>query len=355
MNIENSRSYYGQVLTGSKDLRTDACSLADAPGPALARAIARVHPDVRARYYGCGFIAPAGIKGARILDLGSGAGQDAYVLAQLVGEGGHVTGVDATPEQLAVARAHEDWHRERFGYARSNVQFVEGDIEQLEALGLPEAGFDVIVSNCVINLVADKAAVFRAAHRLLKPGGELYFSDVYADRRVPEALKGDPVLHGECLSGALYWNDFLSLAKHAGFADPRLVTDRPLGIGDASVAAMVQGIGFFSATWRLFKLDGLEPECEDYGQAVVYRGSLDGHPHSFELDKQHVLETGRIFPICGNSWKMLADTRFAPHFDFIGDFSRHFGIFAGCGTTLPFNTAQQSSPEKSPPAPASCC
>jgi len=350
MNIENSRNYYGQVLQGSHDLRTDACTIADAPGPELRAALARVHPEVRARYYGCGFIAPAGIAGARILDLGSGAGQDAYVLAQFVGEAGHVTGVDATPEQLAVAKAHRDWHRDAFGHAASNVDFVEGDIEKLNALGLPDASFDVIVSNCVINLVADKGAVFRAAHRLLKPGGELYFSDVYADRRVPEALKHDPVLHGECLSGALYWNDFLALAKAAGFADPRLVTDRPLGIDDPAIAAMVDGITFFSATWRLFKLGGLEPECEDYGQAVVYRGSLAGHPNRFVLDKHHAIETGRIFPICGNSWKMLAETRFAPHFTFIGDFSRHYGIFAGCGTTLPFDTGAAPAA-----AAASCC
>ncbi len=339
MNIENSRDYYGKVLQGSADLRTDACSTADAPGPALRAALARIHPDVRARYYGCGFIAPADIAGARVLDLGCGAGQDAYALAQFVGPDGHVTGVDATPEQLAVARRTLDWHRDAFGYAASNVDFIEGDIEQLAALGLPDASFDVIVSNCVINLVADKGAVFRAAHRLLKPGGELYFSDVYADRRVPDALKADPVLHGECLSGALYWNDFLSLAKAAGFADPRLVTDRPLGIGDAAVAEMVDGIGFYSATWRLFKLDGLEPECEDYGQAVVYRGTVPGHERRFRLDKHHDIEAGRVFPVCGNSWKMLAETRFARNFDFIGDFSRHFGIFAGCGTSLPFDAA----------------
>jgi arsenite methyltransferase len=338
MNIENSRDYYGRVLQGSADLRTDACSVADAPGPVLRAALANVHPDVRARYYGCGFIAPAVLEGARVLDLGCGAGQDAYVLAQMVGAHGHVTGVDATPEQLAVARGTADWHRERFGYATANTAFVDGDIEALAALDLPDNSFDVIVSNCVINLVADKAAVFRSCHRLLKPGGELYFSDVYADRRVPAALRTDPVLHGECLSGALYWNDFLTLAKAAGFADPRLVTDRPLGIGDDAIAEMVAGIGFFSATWRLFKLEGLEPECEDYGQAVVYRGTVKGQERAFVLDKHHVIEAGKVFPVCGNSWKMLAETRFAPHFDFIGDFSRHYGIFAGCGTSLPFDT-----------------
>ncbi len=81
----------------------------------------RVHEEVRARYYGCGLVAPQAIGGAHILDLGSGSGQDAYILAQFVGEDGSVTGVDTTPEQLAVANEYLEWHREAFGYAKSNV------------------------------------------------------------------------------------------------------------------------------------------------------------------------------------------------------------------------------------------
>ena len=348
MNIENSRSYYGEVLAGSADLKTDACCTTEAPPPAIRAALANVHEEVRARYYGCGLVVPQAIEGAHILDLGSGSGQDAYLLAQLVGERGSVTGVDATHEQLAVATRHLDWHRERFGYRQGNVRFVEGDIERLGDLDLPQGGFDVIVSNCVINLVADKAAVFAAAHRLLKPGGELYFSDVYADRRVPAALLNDPVLHGECLAGALYWGDFDRLARAAGFADPRLVTDRPLGIGDPAIAAMLDGIAFHSATYRLFKLDGLEPQCEDYGQAVRYRGTVAGSERVFELDGHHAIERGRLFPVCGNTWKMLADTRFAEHFEFHGDFSTHYGVFAGCGTDSPFSSGGNT-------AVASCC
>lgn len=339
MNLENSRDYYGKVLSQSADLRTDACTTAERPPLAVRQALANVHADVKARYYGCGLIAPSAITGARILDLGSGSGQDAYILAQLVGEHGEVVGVDATPEQLAIANAQLEWHREKFGYARSNVRFVEGDIEQLDRLDLEPGSFDIIVSNCVINLVADKAKVFADAHRLLKPGGEMYFSDVYSSRRVPQHLLTDPVLHGECLSGALYWGDFLKLAKQAGFTDPRLVKDRPLGIGDPRIADMLDGIEFFSATYRLFKLDGLEPECEDYGQAIVYLGSVPGEERMFTLDKHHLIERGRIFPICGNSWKMLAETRFAEHFQFIGDFSTHYGVFAGCGGGLPFSQA----------------
>ena len=350
MNLENSQDYYGKVLASSADLKTDACCTAEAPPPAILEALRNVHPDVKARYYGCGLVAPQAIEGCHILDLGSGSGQDAYILAQLVGEAGSVTGVDATPEQLAVAREHEDWHRERLGYAKSNVRFLEGDIERLLDLDLPESHFDVIVSNCVINLVADKRAVFEAAHRLLKPGGELYFSDVYSERRVPDALRSDPVLHGECLSGALYWGDFVALAKASGFLDPRLVTSRPLAIEDREVEAKLEGIAFHSATYRLFKLDGLESQCEDYGQAVRYRGTVPGQERVFELDGHHHMEAGRMFPICGNSWAMLADTRFAGHFDFFGDFSTHYGVFPDCGVPVPFDTSNKASPSA-----AACC
>ncbi|WP_340587364.1 methyltransferase domain-containing protein [Erythrobacter alti] len=349
MNLENSQNYYGKVLAQSGDLRTDACCTFEMPAPDIRAALANVHEDVKARYYGCGLVTPQALEGCNVLDLGSGSGQDVYLLAQLVGPNGSVTGVDATPEQLAVAREHQGWHAERFGYANTN--FVEGDIERLDELGLEPGSFDVIVSNCVINLVADKAAVFRAAHRLLKPGGELYFSDVYADRRVPAHLLDDPVLHGECLSGALYWGDFERLAKAAGFADPRLVTDRPLGINDAEAAAKLQGISFVSATYRLFRLDGLEPQCEDYGQAVRYKGDLPGHEQAFNLDAHHAIEAGRIFPVCGNSWLMLAESRLADHFEFFGDFSRHYGVFPRCGTAVPFGQSD-ASPAK---AEAPCC
>jgi len=181
----------------------------------------------------------------------------------------------------------------------------------------------------------------RDAYRVLRTGGELYFSDVYASRRVPDELVKDPVLYGECLSGALYWNDFLTLAKEAGFADPRLVEDSVITIQNDEVEAKVGHIGFFSATYRLFKLPGvLETDCEDYGQAVVYRGTIPRFPNGWSLDNHHYIQTGKVFPVCGNTHHMLHDTRFKPHFDFIGDKTTHFGIFDGCGKTLPFESAK---------------
>jgi len=348
MSLELVRNYYGQVLTSSADLKTSACCTPGEIPPAARRALANVHEEILARYYGCGLVMPEALEGARILDLGCGAGRDVYLLAQLVGPRGHVTGVDATPEQLAVARRHERTQAERFGYAAPNTAFLDGEIERLDRLDLPRESFDIVVSNCVINLAHDKKAVLEGARRLLKPGGELYFADIYADRRLAPELRDDPVLLGECLGGALYWNDFLNLAKSTGFGDPRLVTDRPIAITDSEIADRLGAVRFFSATYRLFNIEGLEPACEDYGQAVIYKGTLPGAPEIFALDSHHRIERGRVFPVCGNTYRMLNETRFAPHFDFIGDMSRHFGIFQGCGTAMPFATDASASA-------AACC
>ena len=329
------QDYYGRQLQHSDDLKTSACCDISQIPLFLKPLLVRIHPEVLARYYGCGLVCPPLLEGCRVLDLGCGSGRDVYALAQLVGPTGEVVGVDMTDEQLAVAEKYRTFHADAFGYA--NVRFLRGYIERLDELDLEPGCFDVIVSNCVVNLSPDKGAVLRGVQRLLKDGGEFYFSDVYADRRVPDTVRNDPVLYGECLGGALYWNDFLRLAQRHGFADARLVTDRPLAITDPELASRVGNLRFFSVTYRLFKLDGLETACEDYGQAVIYRGSIAGQADRFVFDKHHDIETGRVFPVCGNTWRMLQGTRFAAHFDFIGDFSRHFGLFEGCGGGLPFD------------------
>ena len=345
--LESVQNYYGKVLQHSNDLKTSACCDVSSMPEWLKPLLAKLHPQVTERYYGCGLVAPAVLEGARVLDLGSGSGRDCYLLAQLVGSQGQVVGVDMTVEQLAVANAHLQYHAEQFGFA--NVEFRQGYIENLDALGLSDASFDVIVSNCVINLSPDKDSVLREAYRLLKKGGELYFSDIYADRRLPAALREDELLYGECLGGALYWNDFHNLAKRHGFADPRLVEDRPIAITDPKLAAKLGNTRFYSATYRLFKLDDLEPACEDHGQAVIYHGGIAAAPHTFVLDKHHHIETGKVFPVCGNTYRMLHDSRFAPYFSFIGDFSQHFGIFQGCGSVLPYDNANGSA------NPGACC
>ncbi len=353
--LDEVKIYYGQTLQSSADLKTDACCTPDAMPDFVRSALADIHPEVLSRYYGCGLVVPDELAGLKVLDLGSGSGRDVYLLSRLVGEQGSVVGVDMTTEQLDVANRHIDYHAEKIGYQKSNVRFVQGDLQELDSLGLEPGSFDLVISNCVINLVPDKEAVLRAVHSLLKPGGEIYFSDVYADRRVPDDVRNDPVLYGECLGGALYWNDFERIARAAGFADPRLVEDRPLSIDSAEQRAKIGNIKFYSATYRLFKLSGLEPACEDYGQAVRYLGSLPQAPDSFVLDKHHRIETGRMFPVCGNTWRMLQDSRFAPHFEFYGDFSRHYGIFEDGGVDVPFDDETADTGSSTAAGSSGCC
>lgn len=333
---ENVKHYYGKVLQHSDDLQTNACCTSIAPPQHIKSALVNIHDEVINRYYGCGLTIPNELVGKRILDLGCGAGRDCYLLAQLVGESGYVLGVDMTDEQLSVARKFQEHHQQKFGYQSANVEFKQAYIEQLDTLGLADNSFDIIVSNCVINLSPDKDAVFREVYRLLKPGGELYFSDVYSDRRIPQTLVNNAVLYRECLSGALYWNDFINKAKSAGFLDPRLVDDKVITIENPEVEALIGHINFYSATYRLFKLPELESHCEDYGQAVIYLGTIADSPVTFVLDKHHHIQKGKVFPVCGNTWQMLQDSRFQAHFEFIGDFDQHFGIYADCGTSLPF-------------------
>ena len=331
------QKYYGEVLGESLDLKTDACCTVETPPDFVGALLGDVHPEVNARYYGCGLLLPEAIQDCRVLDLGCGAGRDCYLLSRLVGPTGKVVGVDMTEAQLEVAERHRDYHRDRFGYSNSNVRFHQGFIEKLDELPLQPASFDLVVSNCVINLSEDKRAVLEGVYRLLKDGGELYFADVYADRRVPDRIRNNPVLYGECLGGALYWNDFVELAKSTGFLDPRLVTDRPIEITDPRIREATDGVRFFSATYRLFKLPDLDRACENYGQCVSYNGSIPHHPDRFVLDKHHEFTSGEPLSVCGNTYDMLYQSRFRSHFAFQGDRSTHHGIFPDCGTSLPFS------------------
>lgn len=337
MNQQIVREYYGKTLETSEDLKTDACCTTEEIPTFHKAALSNINDEVMAKYYGCGLIAPLDLKGARILDLGSGSGRDVYALAQMVGPEGEVVGVDMTDEQLDVAIRNQDWHAKKFGFA--NTRFLKGYIEKLDELDLEPGSFDVVVSNCVINLSTDKPAVLREVKNLLKQGGEFFFSDVYADRRLSDEIKNDPVLYGECLGGALYWNDFLNLSKQAGFADPRLVTDRPLAIENSALQEKLGEAKFFAASYRLFNLDGLEPACEDYGQAVIYKGGLENSENAFELDGHHRIEKGKIFGVCGNTYRMLKESRFAKYFEFMGNTATHFGIFPDCGNDMPFDTS----------------
>lgn len=319
------QDYYGTQLQTSQDLLTNACCTDDIP-LAHRRILSQLEPEVLDKYYGCGVCIPEAIEGLTVLDLGSGSGRDAYLLSKLVGENGHVIGVDMTEEQLDVARRHIDAHTITFGYAKPNVEFRHGYIEDLQSAGIADNSVDLVVSNCVLNLSTDKEATYREIFRVLKPGGELFIADVFADRRVPEALRQDPVLYGECLSGAMYTEDFRRLLLRLGINDYRLLSSRRLTINNPEIEAKVGNIGFYSLTVRAFKLD-IEDKCEDHGQVATYLGTIAGQPHEFVLDDHHTFETGRPMLVCGNTAAMVADTRYGSHFRVLGDTSQHFGLF----------------------------
>lgn len=341
--------YYGKELKSTGDLKTNACCTLEAPEAHIMNALRNVHDEVQAKYYGCGLTIPSKLKGLNLLDLGSGSGRDCYIASQLVGEHGRVTGVDMTDEQLEVANKYIDYHTDKFNYKKSNVRFIKGNIESLDKLDLEKESFDLIISNCVINLAQDKLKVLKDAFNLLKPGGEMYFSDVYSDRRISLELQNDKTLWGECLSGALYWNDFLHIANKAGFSDPRKIEDKPITVNNKELEYKLGDIKFYSVTYRLMKVSELEPSCEDYGHAVRYKGGISEEEKGFTLDHNHYFAKGKVESVCGNSYKMLFETRFKEHFEFYGDFSTHYGIFKGCGESSPFSSTDILSYS------ASCC
>lgn len=323
---DDVRAYYGETLKSSADLRTSACCSTSAMPPHLRETAALLHPEVTERFYGCGSPIPSALDGATVLDLGCGTGRDVYLLSRLVGGQGRVIGVDMTAAQLAVAERHRDYHAAAFGHARSNVTLLAGDLSDLDTLGIGDNSVDVVVSNCVLNLVPDKPRAFAQILRVLKPGGELYFSDVFADRRLPAELMRDPVLLGECLAGALYVEDFRRLLGELGVADARVCARNAIALTDPAVEQRIGFARFESITWRAFKLP-LEDRCEDYGQVATYLGTLPHLPHAFALDDHHQFETDRPMRVCGNTADMLGVSRYAQHFRIDGDKQRHFGLF----------------------------
>lgn len=168
--------------------------------------------------YGCGNpIAIAGLRpGEVVLDLGSGAGLDCFLAAQRVGAEGHVTGLDMTDDMLAVA----EQNKRKLG--ADNVDFRKG---LMEAMPLADRSVDVIISNCVINLSPDKAAVFAEALRVLRPGGRLHVSDVVLLHALSAAEQDDLNLWAGCISGALLQEEYEAQLKAAGFDEVAIEID----------------------------------------------------------------------------------------------------------------------------------
>jgi SAM-dependent methyltransferase len=196
--------------------RYDSAELAELPAEAVAGSIGCANPVALAQLS----------EGEDVLDLGSGGGIDVLLSARRVGPTGTAYGVDMTTEMLELARANQA----RAGVA--NAKFLEG---RIESVPLPDASVDVVVSNCVINLSADKAAVFTEAHRVLRPGGRLAVADVVADVEPDEALRSDPEAWASCIAGAVTRAQYTAGLTEAGFVDVEITDSHPVQDGFWSV------------------------------------------------------------------------------------------------------------------------
>jgi ubiquinone/menaquinone biosynthesis C-methylase UbiE len=330
---EYLRHYYGRHLKKSTDLSQKACCT-DETQKRHTEILELIPEEVRQRHYGCGCPIPDDdLTGLTVLDLGSGAGVDAFIAARKVGPDGFVYGIDMTDEQLEVAQHFASVVAERFGYARPNTVFHKDYIEVAESI--PDSSIDLVTSDCVINLSPRKDLVFRTIQRVLRDGGEFYVSDIAADRRVPDNIREDPEMIAECLGGAQYEHDWFDSMKDAGFRDPRVV--RRVVV---QTEAKGQPITFSSLTVRAFKFqEPLDRRCEDYGQVAVYRGTAPGSPARFVFDDHHVFEAHRPTAVCRNTARMLSETRLQRHFDVTAPV-KHFGLFP-CGPT---STMRADSP-----------
>jgi len=200
---------------------------------------------------GCGIpTGYAGIKeGDHLLDLGSGAGNDCFVARSIVGDTGHITGLDFTEEMLLKA------NRNNSRMAFKNVEFIKGDIEQIP---LADNLFDVVISNCVLNLVPDKVKAFSEIKRVLKPGGHFCVSDIVLKGDLPEDMREAAALYAGCVSGALQKEDYLQIVVESGFSDVEVKEERTYDVPDDVLLPHVSqetlnvyrasGAGIFSIT-----------------------------------------------------------------------------------------------------------
>jgi arsenite methyltransferase len=266
--------------------------------------LAVIPPEVIEKDYGCGDPTRSVRPGETVLDLGSGTGKICFIAAQVVGPAGKVIGVDMTDEMLAVARRNAPLVAERIGYA--NVEFRKGRIQDLKPIVADET-IDVVVSNCVLNLVepAAKKQLFAEIHRVLKRGGRAAISDIVSDEDVPEELQRDPELWSGCISGALREGLFLKAFEDAGFYGITLLKR------DALPWRTVQGIEFRSVTIEAFK--GKQGACFERNQAVIYKG-----PFKEVLDDDgHRLRRGERVAVCDKTHQLYKKPPYREHFEFV--------------------------------------
>lgn len=317
---------------GAESQQADLCCPVDYDRSLLAL----LPQEIIDKDYGCGDPSRYVKQGDVVLDLGSGSGKICYMAAQLVGETGKVIGVDMNDDMLGLARKYQTEMAEKLGSDR--VQFVKGQIQDL-ALDLAamdehlqqnpitkaedvihlrvwqeqqrqtapliaDNSVDLVVSNCVLNLVhdSDKQQLIQEIFRVTKPGGRVAISDIVSDEAVPEHLKQDAHLWSGCISGALHEHDFLEAFVAAGFIAVKY--DK----WESQPWRVVEGIEFRAVT-----ITAVKPKaeaCMDKGHAVIYRG-----PFSEVYDDEgHVYLRGQRMAVCERNFHLLTSSVFGDEF-----------------------------------------
>ena len=316
--------HYGKVF---KDRNDVGCGcIAERLHPDMEDALKGIAPELLDTSNGSCSPLPADLEGCVVLDIGCGSGRNVFAAARLVGPKGRVIGVDMRTDLLEIAKKHIPGHMKKLGLKKTNAEFMKGYPEDLRSLGIADNSVDVVVTNEIINISNDKSAVFSEIFRVLKPGGELCFATVLADRRLPVGLADESCMQRSGLGGAMYCEDFRRLLRETGFHDYRNVSKQPVPVYKPGAGDKVGLASFTYRVIRTFKLP-LEDICEDYGQVAIYKGTMPGFPDAFPLDDHHLFITNKPMLVCGNSGAMVEETRFGRHFTVNGDKSVHYGPF----------------------------
>jgi ubiquinone/menaquinone biosynthesis C-methylase UbiE len=322
--LEKLKKYYEKVFQDGDSIGC-ACN-ANHMHPKMDEALGILDPEIVSCPSGSYSPLPPDLEGCTVLDLGCGSGRTAFSASRLAGEKGKVIGVDPREALLERAEKKLPGQMKKFRYKNSNVEFLKGYPEDLASLGIQDNTVDVVVANEIVNLSPAKKAVFSELLRVLKPGGELCFTTIVADRRLPDSLSENSSLLRAGLAGALYSEDFRRLLREIGCNDYRIYSKTPIAICNPEASEKVGLASFSHRVVRTFKLP-LEDICEDYGQVATYRGTMPGFPDAFPLDDHHLFITNKPMLVCGNSGAMVEDTRFGKHFTVTGDKTIHYGSF----------------------------
>ncbi len=348
-----------------------------------AKYLSIIPEEIIERDYGCGDPSKYVHEGETVLDLGSGGGKICYITSQVVGEAGRVIGVDCNDVMLDLARKYQPEMSRKLGY--SNVEFHKGKIQDLkldldafesyltehpvktsadwmqaqevadqlrkEKPLIPDNTVDVVVSNCVLNLVGkqDRKQLFSEIFRVLKRGGRAVISDITCDEDVPVQLQNDPTLWSGCISGAFREDEFLAVFEEAGFYGCTILARQ------SEPWTVVEGIEFRSLTIEAFK--GKDGPCLDRKQAVIYNG-----PWKAVIDDDgHKLMRGKRMAVCDKTFQIYSSqpyqndiTPISPHENIPLEQAPQFNCHAGSLRSA-HETKQGKAKRNIAPPAEDCC